>query len=589
MQDRNPIRTKIVTLTVLLLAAGAFFVASVSLGFVDAILWRYVIRASAAISGVVLLLLAVDRRVKFSFQKPEGSNVSDSQREFSGEAISAMRRAAADRDISADQARLFAMSIVTPASVRERLVETYEAKHSTLHQRSSLDLKVSSTIFKDSDSPKGHQYLPLLIPEKGELLDGLHVYDGEDRPIRTLPYREYLALMAAVLHTLVVAAQGDSAKPTETDVLLAERELLELIIRPSSALDTRDYERARSCLGDLARLSADQDLVVLLTSLVWTVITHYVVVACVELPDDGVARIDYEQVVLPSRVGRARRPLRVKRAFQSILGARPMFVSIPLSYAWTCESYHLQVKGPEGLYLAHQAVVLGNAKTPVASAVRTGPATSEQPQEPDDKPRKYLTFQRRLGQAYGHFYARSFPQSALDGRRKPEARFTFYETPPGTAFQATVAAISSFLLIWLIGYVVTKAPPAAGDDILGSDAPVLLLAFPGVAASWVGFETQPGLLSRSLSAVLSLIGTAAFSIAASALFMLRHGDVWADRLDKHFYQGFTLLGVDNACWGVLIALSLLNALMIGYRYIVRSRLYDRLASRPAIGVEDSSA
>ncbi len=117
------------------------------------------------------------------------------------------------------------------------------------------------------------------------------------------------------------------------------------------------------------------------------------------------------------------------------------------------------------------------------------------------------------------------------------------------------------------------------DLDVGSDAPVLLLAFPGAAASWIGFDAPARLLAGSLSARISLISTALASVAASALFMLNRvnaGDIFFER---RIIDGYAVLGIHNYCWAVLALAALGNAIFITYRWFVRSIAYGRLASR----------
>lgn len=524
-------------------------------------------RSLAMLVAISAIAVAVDLRVGSSTtsDKPEGLS---SESEPDDEEIRLLRREGLRKGLSPEEARLFVRAILKPESMRERVIESYEANRRTLHQKVTINLKLDGDC---CDYTKGQKVnLPLLVPAKGELLDDFRVFDTEGRPVRTLPYRGYLALTAAVLHYMLVETpagreeEGFAGDEDPREALWEmERSALRHIMRPRFALSKHVIDRTRRDMEKKSKRLGESPQISLALSLIERLTTHYVVVACVNVPEDGQLTVSYERTVIPSQVKEKAAVPRLKRLIGVVLGARPMYVSVPLANAWTSQSYHLQVAGPEGLYLSHQAIEPDSSSIYVSSSA-------------------YATFRRRLGQRYGHFYARSLPVPG-SADTKPEARFTFYETPPGSDFQATVAAVSTFLLLWIIGFVVSSAHPA--DDVLGSDAPVLLLAFPGVAASWVGYEAQSGLLSRSLSALVSLIGTVAFSIAGSALFMLYHGHIHPEVFEHKIPDGFAVLGVNKIWWAVLIVLSLANAMMIGYRWIVRSRMYSRLASRAPFGVE----
>ncbi|MEV6012612.1 hypothetical protein AB0M29_38210 [Streptomyces sp. NPDC051976] len=525
-------------------------------------------RSVAMLVAISMIITAGNLRVKSS-TKPDKPQGSRAESEPEDEEIRQLRREGLQKKVSAEEARLFARAILKPKAMRERVTESYEANRRTLHQKVSINLRLDDDC---RDYAKNQKVtLPLLVPEKGELLDDFRVFDTDGKPVRTMPYREYLATAAAVVHYMLdetPAARQEGSRDQREDSREAlwemERSALRHIMRPRFTLSPQVIEKAKQEMRTkIERLGINNQTKPVL-SLIERLTTHYVVLACVDVPDDGQLTVTYERTVIPSQQEntKAAGP-RLKRLIGVFLGARPMYVSVPLGNAWSAQSYHLQVAGPEGLYLSHQSI------------------------EPDDNSLyagdgAYATFRRRLGQRYGHFYSRSL--AVPEGRgTSPKARFTFYETPPGSDFQATVAAVSTFLLLWIIGFVVSNAHPA--DDVLGSDAPVLLLAFPGVAASWVGYESQPGLLSRSLSALLSLMGTVAFSITGSALFMLYHGRIHPEIFEHKIPGGLAVLGVDKIWWGGLIVFSLANAMMISYRWIVRSRMYSRLASRPSFGVE----
>ncbi len=83
---------------------------------------------------------------------------------------------------------------------------------------------------------------------------------------------------------------------------------------------------------------------------------------------------------------------------------------------------------------------------------------------------------------------------------------------------------------------------------LGSDAPAFLLVFPGVAASWIGFDAPAHrLFEDSLRARLSLALTALLSVAASGLFILNTAKLSA--FDQSMLQVRALYSASAGCSG----------------------------------------
>src|SRR5688500_5822288 len=98
-----------------------------------------------------------------------------------------------------------------------------------------------------------------------------------------------------------------------------------------------------------------------------------------------------------------------------------------------------------------------------------------------------------------------------------------------------------------------------------TDAPAFLLAFPALAATWLGFEApKQRLLEGTLSSRMCLIVTAALSLAASDLFIAHKsaGDSFEWPL---LWSANSVLGVTHWDWAVLVCFSILNALLIGYK------------------------
>ncbi|BBB01331.1 hypothetical protein RVR_8695 [Actinacidiphila reveromycinica] len=538
-------------------------------------IWGGVIRWVAAAADVLLVSLAVARRLTATRNSSHPTAVAA----LSGDSVSEIQRLAATRRLTVEQARLLALSIVKPDAVRDRVVESYETDHRTLHRKVTTDFRIDSRQYAGRSRRK-RQYLALCVSAKGDMHDGFRVHAADGLALTTESHRDCLALVASMVRVLVLNAYrghgldvDDDLPPDAQDV---ERRALDLIINPGAreapGVLTRQECEVVQQLGDLIPGNNQAKLA---ATLVEALISQYVVITSVPVPRDGVVSITYEQTVILSedRSARASGGSGLKMILRRALGARPIVVKVRVDNAWTCRSFHLDVTGPEGFYLGRQAMEPDAA---VWFAEHGGDTI--------ERPDPYYRFRRRLGQRYAHFYARDFPEPK-PGEKHPQLGFHFYEAPPGSDFRASLAAVCTVLLVWLTGLAVSNDALSAGAS-LGSDVPALLLALPAIAAGRLGGGLGlQGRSARSLSAVLSMIATFLISVAATTFFILRNAGNRLPRLNGALPQHLSVLGVDRAAWAVLIVLAAGNALAICYRWIVRTRIYDFLASRPPSGVE----
>ena len=320
--------------------------------------------------------------------------------------------------------------------------------------------------------------------------------------------------------------------------------------------------------------------------------SHYAIVAAVTVPASGRFSFKYECTVIPeldlaplfNRLLETKSHAKGKlwlftvkkmRAFITrlhiFLSCRPADVKISLDNAWTCQSYHVIVRGSDGMYLTHQEFSSPHEDY-LQRTARSAPSLP------------HIRFRRRLGQPYAHFYARFLPPprraSFKDGNFRPAEKapkliLTFQEIPPGSICPAALAAIAAAVLIWVIGYGLSHA----GEQGVNTDVPLLLLAFPGVAASWLGFDGGTRLFEGTLVARLSLACTAIVSLFAAGLYALR---ILPASVPVTLHARSTtlgLLGITLWPWAALTVVALFNACYLSYRWIIASWRFRHFADR----------
>ncbi len=465
---------------------------------------------------------------------------------------------------------------------------------------------------------------PIVVPPKSVFYDDLRVRGAGGESLATLSYREYLHVAASVVRLLLAAACNAPPEDLPEEALKCEHGAVGGIIRridgrPPASRATDDSgtasasatavevaeagrELARSLLnlnlksifGDSAageppaRMATRRRAIRMAAELVEVLSTHYAIVAVVPVPTTGRFTISYEFTTIPelnltpdlggydstSRLRRLTRALRTR--LYILLSTRPIDVKLSLDNAWTCQSYHVMVHCPSELYLAKQQLDVEEGY--LQRVARRAPSPP------------HVRFRRRLGQSYAHLYARFLPPPHGPKRDKhgniigpaekaPKLVLHFQEVPPGSVCRAALAAIASAALVWIIGYGLSHNR----DLVLGTEAPVLLLAFPGVAASWLGFDGDAHLFEGTLTARLSLACTALVSLIATGLYLL-HRQVAGALPDvaRHAASGTPLgvLGITDWPWAALTAFGVFNASYMTYRWGINSWRFKHLADRP---------
>lgn len=532
----------------------------------------------------------------------------------------ALQRLAGRIQLDARQARILALAMLQPAELRERVAERYLPGHRTLTQEVTIEAKVPGRLFDLGKSAPGSRecmdtFFPVLVIPKGSFSDNFALYGVGDDRVPVLSYREYLQLAARLMRIFFYLAYGvktdeqwqkvksEAAKrPLERNVYhLEHRAICEIMQRAPANIEVKETlgvspvsSEAEKIAAHIEELDVQPDRVVYLrlaAALLRKMSRHYALVAATRTDEDGRIFVRYQRTLIPELdlgsddleavakrmtrvVGRLYDLVRRSRAWLRILlGARPISVTVSLDNAWTCQSYHVRVDAPDGLYLANQVLI--------ASEEYLG-LTEDRYKAKDAPTSAHYRFRRRLGQSYAHFYGRFFP-SPLPDERRPKLRLEFYEVPPGSGFRAAVASAACMILVWVVGFVISRTTDP------GSDVPAWLLVFPGVAASWLGFDAPTGrLFEGTLAARLSLVATTVISVSASGLFVLNRSGLnlfdgslpTGTRLfSLRMYGAFSVLGITKWAWAILTVLAIFNTLYIGNRWLRYSWRFKCLAER----------
>ncbi|HEY3467449.1 MAG TPA: hypothetical protein VGL47_20115 [Amycolatopsis sp.] len=495
--------------------------------------------------------------------------------------------------ISVEHLQQFAWSLLTPAAVRRRVTDEYTPDHRTLRKSVTIEFSFDRRFHQwpaepdhraDGGEGRGAGALvAITMPKKGQLYDHFSITDAAGTPIPRLLQGEYRLLVAKTLRAMLRAAFGNT--PLSPEALEAEREALEEIVRVGLPAQHRDesesdfrmryqdhLDRRLRVLEKIRRLvipdGCDHGFLRLAVELVSKLSLNYAVVAAI--PGDGARYVvKYDYTLIPdlelSKVTR-RRGIRSRLHF--LLGTRPVFLSVSARNAAYCQSYHLAINAASNLYVGDFDI------TAVTNHVDAQVATTRQ------KP--LWRVRGRRGQHYFHLHTRGLQirgkQADAD---KLSVKVKFFEVPPGSLGHAGIAALACLAIVTAVGWTVTTVTDV---DRIDTQIAAFLLAFPGLAAAWLGFEAKSAhLFEGSLTARLSSAATFLLSMAASVLLLLTVSHV----VHQHRVRLF-VFGTADGPWSVLVALAALHAAAICAIWWQRAAIYRRLAVRP-VGSSGSPA
>lgn len=418
--------------------------------------------------------------------------------------------------------------------------------------------------------------VPLVLVEKGTLLDGFEVSDSSGCEVPTLSYNQTRGLLAYAIETIIniapTEATGMARGERDKNKKYARSCLTTVVCAPGPRKkQTPEKQREISdLLKSIDGLPTTQDWKKRIRDFCETLADYYVIVAETGVPSGGV----YVNLKYKQRVPLERSSLSVVNRMRSRFGLRFSAVDIPLNlFALGVEAYHLQMNATPMQYVYdHHLEWLGDTsrKQLVQSDLHNG----------DFKP--YVRLHYNTAQPAMHLYIRrQFDPKARPGitiksgfPERLKSVVEFREIPPGTLGAATVvsvitAVIISFFAITQIGQ---EPSSSATAPTVNSDIPALLLALPGVASLVIGSWLDLSRLRQaSLATYLGLGVSAILSLASALYFLLNAYRVVPGRLTL-WIAGHVAIKTDVG-WLLLAGIAITSCLFLCRDLAATSRYY----------------
>lgn len=233
------------------------------------------------------------------------------------------------------------------------------------------------------------------------------------------------------------------------------------------------------------------------------------------------------------------------------LGLRPHVHRIPITTHRWSQSYHLEFAAPLEAYVYSCAIL-------------------DRPRSDSDPPGTIVTYppEGSRGGDYVHFYLREAARTEYRDRPTMVAEIDCREKPPGLLGNVAILAAAQAVLIWIIGWHVTRF---FGQSEKAIDLPALLLALPGLVTGWLGAQfSGERLRSVSIATLFGILGTGFLAIASTGVALSKsQGDA---------IEGF--FGIVHPVWLTLMALSLVLVIDLLCRGALRTRRYVRRINIP---------
>jgi hypothetical protein len=445
--------------------------------------------------------------------------------------------------------RQFALGVLAPQVIRRRLTDEYTPGRRTLTKAVALELD-QRMLTRKGERNDG-VVVALTLPVKGALYDQMDVTDGEGNRLSRLSHFEYRLLAARALRALMLAALHNG---TMTPVALeAESLALQEIIRFGGLSTERIKENLREVRGAMRRIpDADPCYLDLAVEFTAKLAGNYALVVVAQPSVSSRSVIVYTREIIPDLQPTPLASLdgQVER-FRTYLGTRPNSLVVSARNAVSCQSYHLVVKSNPDLFLADFDSSPVHAR---ADDARLEP---------------YWRVRGRRGQDYFHMYTRALRSHEKD---KLTVRLNFFEVPPGSIGRSSLAAVAIAMVVLTI-CVLSGTP---GGKPVDDQIAAFLLAVPGLAAAWMGFETRSDqMLQGTVVSRLSLVWTFVLSFAAAVLLMSNETGMIPLTVEP-----LLVFGRVDPVWLAMSLLAVIHAATMLSIWWVRARVYRTLITRP---------
>lgn len=527
------LRRVIVTAAIALLviiAAGAAVSDSLSRGVLWVIILRWIIAALALLILGWLVFRSTD------VKSPEGTGLPQPLPPTRDEIALAYCNVGAIYDRQA--LKLLINMMIDRPNYLERINEnvTLEDETPELQVSTRQVFRVRApTSALDDDSTEhdsnGRVLVPVVLVEKGTLLDGFEVRDSNGNAVPTLSYNQTRGLLAHLIENIIrmvpeqVPVYRDTGRQERIDTVKANLVTAVCAPRRMNKKDSAEQVRIKRLLDSTERLPVEDEWKKRIRDFCAIFVDYYVIVAEVGLPPGGYVVLTYSQQISVDSSARG-----VVNRLRSRLGLRYSAFDIPLNiFALEVEAYHMEMRAAPMQYVFDHHLERMTSKDLVTQTDLWHRGL-----------RPYVRLHYNSAGPSAHLYIRrqSVDTTKTKGSTLKESDqaandvqiptdrlksvIEFREIPPGAL--GASAAISLLTAVIITFFALTQIGQERANNhmpiITDSDIPALILALPGIASIVVGSWLDLSHLRRASLSTYVGLGVSLILSMASALYYL---------------------------------------------------------------------
>jgi hypothetical protein len=422
--------------------------------------------------------------------------------------------------------------------------------------------------------------IPLVLVEKGTLLDRFKVIDASGCEVPTLSYNQTRGLLAYVIRTIIsdVIPEPLASSYTGDELQKIKAKVAANLVTaicspgPKKRKSQQEQERIERLLESTAELPTTDEWKQRVRSFCDTLVSNYVIVAETPLPIGGYLLLAYTQAVSVDSSY-----LTLINRFRSRLGLRYSTFDIPVNvFALDVEAYHMEMNAGPMQYVFDHHLERMNSKDRL---------TQNELSRGVNKPYVRLHYNtagpamhlyiRRQSESIKHAPSSNTESQVADGPApRLKSVVEFREIPPGTLGAVTLvslmtAAVVVFFALTQIGQG-SKIP--GGPLVTGSDIPALVIALPGLASLVIGSWLDLSHLRRSsLATYVGLAACVVLSFASALYFLLDANKSIPGRISLSVSSGVVIQ--TDIGWLVLATIAIACSLYLVRDVISSSRYY----------------
>ena len=485
------------------------------------------------------------------------------------------------RGFSAFDAEFYMQMIVDPHRYTSRTSDRISPTTRAFVLRRTQTIALPLRLSLEGENKEIGYPLPVDIVNKRALVNQLRVEKAGGNPASTLTQAATIAHTLLVIDTLIDSIGINTPSGRISYRPSIRQSLVEFLCRGEPV--PSDDDQLRQLAANMLNLDSTKEKQLRsIVGMLHILASHYPLVVYVrpsdslrtfELSGSRIVRMTTERRVLPHiGFGTTFVSRQVERV-RGWLGVPAAEIRWALVAGLRSRSYHVEIMGPPGTYLARQRI-------------RSTSQSDRQEGSSGGLPNSKIL--GRYGQRFAHLYVCDFrvnPASSTSSDGTAEYVATFFERPPGTIGVATISALASLALMTVAAAIHLGIPGHNQNPHVSTDLVAILLAVPPLTAAWIGLRESGDSTFRGTAVARPiLLSTVILDVAAGALYVLTTPTVgpWYEQRNAFLPWMWLVLAM---AWFSISGIVSWSLRVLTYRHFIKRQPPDTSTIIPTSQIE----